>query len=194
MIAYCQADPKLNILGDVIVILSHTAMRIGELVAARWKDVDDAKEFWTIPDESHQGTKEQCKKAQKTKARRSRVVPIPPDVRDVLQRLEQAASSDGRIMHGPRGGILQADSLHVILKRDVLEPLNKRFPAKVDAKGLIDGGLHSFRHFFCSWAAHDGVPERVLMAWAGHGSTRMVRRYYHLDKEASKKFISAMSL
>lgn len=72
--------------------------------------------------------------------------------------------------------------------------LGLRFPAPPGADGLIDGRLHSFRHFFCSWCANNGVPERTLMTWLGHADSRMVRRYYHLQDDESRRRMEELSL
>ena len=71
------------------------------------------------------------------------------------------------------------------------------FPTPEGEIGFADGRLHSFRHYFCSYCANAGTPERVVMAWLGQQSSRMVQHYYHLhDEEAQRQmkrlnFISA---
>jgi integrase len=53
-----------------------------------------------------------------------------------------------------------------------------------------DGRLHSFRHYFCSACANNGVPEPMVRAWLGHRDSKMINRYYHMDREAAKEQIS----
>ncbi|QDT65201.1 tyrosine-type recombinase/integrase [Calycomorphotria hydatis] len=74
-----------------------------------------------------------------------------------------------------------------ILVRDVLEPLAGEFPSENDELGFNHGRLHSFRHYFCSMCANSGVPEQVLKPWMGHQSSRMIRRYYCLHDEESRR-------
>jgi integrase len=103
--------------------------------------------------------------------------------------MKKKPHGDGRVFHGPCGGILKPDTLRIILKRDVLTPLAKRFPSPGTA-GLAAGRLHSFRHYFCSTAANAGVPEQVLMTWLGHRDSRMVKHYYHLHEPESRRQMS----
>jgi len=68
----------------------------------------------------------------------------------------------------------------------VLTPLSTRFPRR-GTQGLVDGRLHSMRHFFCSTCANAGTPGEVLMEWLGHRDSRMVRHYYHLHETESRR-------
>lgn len=194
IIEFCKRTQGLRWLGDVVVVLTHTGMRIGELVDARWEDVDDGMKWWEIPDHSRRGTLADRKHGRSNKSRRSRKVPVHPLVREVLQRLRQERHGDGRIMHGPHGGVLKPDTVRIVLKREVLAPLSQEFPALPGADGLIDGRLHSFRHFFCSWCANNAVPERTLMTWLGHADSRMVKRYYHLQDDESRRRMEELAL
>jgi integrase len=72
-------------------------------------------------------------------------------------------------------------------QNDVITTLAGEFPSDEDDIGFKDGTLRSFRHFFCSWCANNGVPERVVMRWLGHKDSAMVRRYYHLNDEESQR-------
>ncbi|KKL96391.1 hypothetical protein LCGC14_1844980, partial [marine sediment metagenome] len=70
-----------------------------------------------------------------------------------------------------------------------------QFPGKPDDPSFTDGRLHSFRHFFVSKCAHDGVPEQTVMRWLGHRSSRIVQRYYHLhDEEAHRQMARVKSV
>jgi integrase len=101
---------------------------------------------------------------------------------------------DGLVFHGPLGGRVKPDTLRNILIKDVLQPLKGRFPSVGNEKGFEHGRLHSFRHFFCSQCANNGVSERALMAWLGHADAAMVRRYYHLDAKESQRQMDRVSI
>ena len=67
-------------------------------------------------------------------------------------------------------------------------PLEERFPTPEAEVGFATGRLHSFRHYFCSTCANNGVPEQIVMAWLGHRDSAMVKHYYHLhDEEAQRQ-------
>jgi len=94
----------------------------------------------------------------------------------------------------PRGGRIKPDTIRNILIKDVLQPLTERFPAAEGEKGFPHGRLHSFRHFFCSQCANKGVAERVVMDWLGHADAAMVRRYYHIHAQKSRRQLNRLSI
>ena len=84
-------------------------------------------------------------------------------VGEILVRMKRPPHRDGRVFHGPSGGILKPDTVRNILEREVLVPLAKRFPAPPGGQGMADGRLHSFRHYFCSTSANAGVIKLFLI-------------------------------
>lgn len=190
MISYCAERPELNWLGDVIVALAHTGLRIGELAGLRWSDLDEPLTKVTLTDERGRASRRNRSTARATKSGRDRSLPIHPRLQEVLAKMKARPHKDGRVFHGPNGGILKPDTLRIILKREVLTPLSKQFPAAPRALGLIDGRLHSFRHYFCSTCANAGTPEQILMEWLGHRDSRMVRHYYHLHEQESRRHMN----
>lgn len=184
MVELCKANPELVWLHDVIVGLGCTGLRISELAALRWTDIDFENNLIRIADESalaHKTTKE---RVRQTKTGRSRSFPIFSILRTVLENMRR--NSDGMIFHGPRGGALKPDTVRRILIRDVLTPLAKRFPKPADEPlGFVDGRLHSCRHYFCSVCARS-VTEQVAMSWLGHSSSKMLRYYFHLHSSEAQ--------
>jgi integrase len=53
----------------------------------------------------------------------------------------------------------------------------------VEKAGLPGFRFHDLRHTFASWAIQRGVHERVVMAWLGHSTPSMTKRYAHLNPE-----------
>jgi integrase len=164
--------------------LACTGLRISELAALRWDDLDDGLQMLRIVDERHR-RRRSGNEARRTKTGRSRAFPIHSDLVAVLS--EMSRSDDGFIFHGPLGGRLKADTVRRILIRDVLEKLKERFPTAPGAIGFEHGRLHSFRHYFCSVAAQSGTAEHTVMSWLGHSSSRMVRHYFHLHDDESRR-------
>jgi integrase len=191
IIEQCR-EPGLQWLGNVVVALACTGLRIGELASLRWSDVslEPGKEMLTLTDETgHEGHGEAGRR--QTKSGRSRSFPIQPALVAVLKRLPQSGTY---VFHGPRGGRLKPDTVRNVLIDKVLTLLAERFPAHAGAKGFKDGRLHSFRHYFCSQSANSGVPERMLMQWLGHADSEMVRRYYHLNDEEARRQMLRLDL
>jgi integrase len=184
MLDHCQNRPDLNWLNAVLLGLCCTGLRISELAALRWSDVDWRANVITLTDEGR-ATRRRPGRPRETKSGRNRSFPINPALVEVLKRLTKAA--DGLIYHGPLGGRLKPDTVRVIFVREVLGPLKEKFPADGDVASFADGRLHSFRHYFCSKCATEGVPERVVMDWLGHTDSKMVKHYFHLHNEEAQR-------
>jgi integrase len=183
MAAFCKSDPSLQWLGGVIIGLACTGLRISELASLRWRDIDLAQDRLSLTDESGRSQRQGIKQRE-LKSGRSRHLFIHPDLKTALQALPR---TDAFVFHGPRGGRLKPDTVRRILVRDVVQALKDRFPSTDDEQGFKDGRLHSFRHYFASMCATSGVPERVAMEWLGHQDSEMVRHYFHLHDEESRK-------
>jgi integrase len=183
---HCRSNSALHWLTDVLTCLACTGMRISELAALRSSDIDFEQNLITLKDETASRRKRSDTQIRQTKSRRSRSFPMHDDLRDVLQRIEPSA--DGRVVRGPKGGVLSPDITRRTLIRDVLGPLAAIFPSRDDEIGFKDGRLHSFRHYFCSMCANNNVPEQLVMEWLGHQESKMVRHYYHAhDAEAQRQ-------
>jgi integrase len=189
MFDHCVTD-ELHWLRRVLMGLASTGLRIMELASLRWSDIDLQRRVITLTDESHSKSRKKSKRT--TKSGDSRSFPIHDSLLAVLQEIERAP--DGLVFHGPLGGRIKADTIRRILIRDVLTPLEERFPSDHDEIGFKDGRLHSFRHYFCSVCANSGVPEQMLMKWLGHKSSTMVRRYYHLHDEESQRQMKRVAI
>jgi integrase len=183
MVDLAKKSPELAWLYAVIVGLACSGLRIGELASLRWHDLDLERRVIQLTDE--RGHRRQEGRARRTvKNRRSRSFPIHPDWAVVLEGISKV---DAYIYHGPRGGRLKPDTARNALKEYVIEPLIDRFPSVDDEQGFKDGRFHSFRHFFCSSCANTCIPERMVMEWLGHQDSEMVRHYYHLNDQESRR-------
>lgn len=168
----------------MIVALACTGRRIGELASLRWSDLDFSKSILSLTDETASPAKRRSER-RTTKTGHSRSFPIHADL---LMVLENKLRRGPQVFYGPKDGRLKPDTVRNVLIREVLRPLQSRFPKQDDTTGFADGRLHSFRHYFCSTCANNGIPQQMVMHWLGHRSSEMVRHYYHLhDGEAKRR-------
>jgi integrase len=186
----CRKHSGLNWLADIVTALACTGLRISELAALRWEDLDADFRMLRIADERH-SRRRSGSESRRTKTGRSRVFPVHPDFAAVLTKMTR--SSDGVVFHGPLSGRVKADTVRRILVRDVLEKLKDQFPTAAGAIGFEHGRLHSFRHYFCSVAAQAGTAEQTVMSWLGHSSSKMVRHYFHLHDDESRRQMKRIS-
>jgi integrase len=182
---FCRRHTDLAWLADLIVALATTGLRIGEVADLRWSDVDLERGILQLTDSSRSTRKSKRTETRSTKSHRNRHLPIHGDLAAVLKRLEH--HPDGRIFHGPKGGKTKPDTVRSIFKREVLPEVAQALPPNDCDEGVLNGRLHSFRHYFCSVAADHGIPEQMLMAWLGHRDSDMVRHYSHLRQDEARK-------
>jgi integrase len=191
MVDYCLARPELLWLGHVLFALAHLGLRIGELAALRWSDVDLAEGFVRVADERASSKKTRAGTARTTKGRRSRVIPIHPQLRQQLEQFERRP--DGRVFHAPKGGKLHPDNARAILIRDVVEPLTADFPTADGEIGFSAVRFHSLRHYFCSQCFLGGASEGEIREWMGHRDSKIVELYRHLRREDATRKMHAIS-
>ncbi|MBL9163312.1 MAG: tyrosine-type recombinase/integrase [Planctomycetaceae bacterium] len=188
MIHHCREIATLDWLGDAIVGLSHTGMRISELSQLTWSAIDMERKLVVIKDESRR-SHIQGRTLRTNKGRRDRRFPIHPTLYEMLLRHSKKGIF-GRVFKAAKGGALHDGNLRKIFVEQVLAPLAGRFPTPPGEIGFANGRLHSFRHYFCSWCANRSVPEQAVMDWLGHRDSAMVRHYYHLhDPQAQQQML-----
>ena len=183
MVEQCRTKSALGWLADVIIALACTGLRIAELASLRWADIDLESGRLSLTDETGRLVTSD-RNRRELKSGRSRSFPIHLDLVAVFKRLPR---TDAYVFHGPRAGQLKTHTVRRILVREVIKPLTEQFPTPEGERGFKDGRLHSFRHYFCSTCANNGVPERMLMDWLGHANSEMISNYYHLHDEEARR-------
>ncbi len=185
-------NKELEWLRVVVIALVSTGLRIGELSELRWSDIHLDAGMIRLEDSSRRTRRSERQLARQTKSHRERCLPIHEQLQQVLENMVR--HQDGRVFHGPKGGRLKPDTVRIIFKSHVLEKLTKSFPTTAEQRGITAGRLHSFRHYFCSMSANQGIPDQVLMTWLGHADSEMIRHYYHLREEQSKAQMQKLKL
>ena len=192
ILAFTHERAELRWLYDVVLTLTYTGLRIGELIALRWTDVDFATGMMNLVDESTSRRRTDARTIRTLKGGQGRSFPVHDELKLVLEAIPQKA--DGLVFHGPLGGRLKADTARTTLIRDVLRPLSSRFPTPAGGVGFADGRLHSFRHFFCSLCASQGIPQQVVMRWLGHQDSKLVAHYFHLHDDEARRQMRRVTL
>lgn len=139
MLEHCREAPDLCWLADVIVALANTGLRISELAALRWSDVN--LELGMIAVSNDASGSVANPERRRTKNRLDRSIPIHDDLRAALETIHRSA--DGLVFHGPLGGKLKPDTVRNIFIRRVIIPLKERFPNPPGQIGFESGRLHT---------------------------------------------------
>jgi integrase len=181
MISHCTSKPNLVWLANLIVLLAHTGMRIGEAVGLRWSDIHLSAGVIRIADERSSRRKKSNGSARTTKGRRSRTIPIHTRLREMLSGLKR--QPDGLVLHSLRGRQLLARNVLATFIDEVIEPLKGKFPTPERETGFEHGRIHSFRHFFCSQSFLGGASEGEVRDWLGHADSKITNHYRHLRSD-----------
>jgi integrase len=164
-----QAAERMGADNCLLVLLGGDAgLRLGEMLALEWSDVDLAKRQLSVARSEWKGL------VTTTKGGRVRYVPM-------TQRLVAAL----------------ARHRHLRGKRVMVQPNGDNFTMKMvqdrvgDAALAADArvGVHILRHTFCSHLAMNGVPSRAIQELAGHKDLKTTLRYMHLSPGATESAI-----
>lgn len=165
---------------DQDAAIFHTAafagLRMGELLALRWRDVDFTRRTIHVRENWTQG------ETTTPKGGTERAVPMAEEVAERLARLgqrEHFTADDDLVFCTARGQ-------HVGYKS-----LKERYRAALRAAGLReDFRFHNLRHTFGSTVIRH-ADSREVMEWMGHADLTTTRRYLaFVDREDAAKRVS----
>jgi integrase len=157
-------------LKDVLLTAVMTGMRLGELMAIRWEDVDLATQTILV----------RSREDFTTKNRKNRVIPINNALLTVLER--RHGLSTGRVFES-RG------------RRFVAETVSKGFKHLAKVVGLdAKVHFHSLRHSFASWLVQGGVSLYEVQKLLGHSSLLVTQIYAHLQPETLHNTVNKIQL
>jgi integrase/recombinase XerD len=159
---------------EPLVLLAETGTRIGEGKWLTWDDVDLDRRLIHI----------RPKDGWKPKSGDERVVPMSERLYEMLKTMPK----NGGWVFTSRVTRQHPEAGRQISERRLLQYL-KRVLKRL---GLV-GHLHTFRHSFISFAACEGVPERVLRKWIGHVDREILDWYFHLADPQSQEAMKRLS-
>ena len=149
---------------SAMLLAGYTGLRLGELLALRWRDVDLKGSRLVVARAVSAG-----KEVASTKSRRHRIVPLSEQAAAELKALGRRGDFTGRddlVLCRTDGGALDDSGLR------------RRFLAALDAAGVRRRRWHDLRHSFGSMAVRHFDPVAVQMMM-GHSSLKTTMRYLH---------------
>ena len=165
---YCLSSNKTNYLG--IVICLYTGIRLGELLALTWNDIDFKSGIMTISKTAYRikqnGNPKVVIDKPKTK-NSSRLIPLPKQLLEILKRAKRISKSDF-VLSTRTGGIVGTRAYQKTYER-ILKKLD--IPYK---------NFHSLRHTFATRAIEMGMDVKTLSEILGHKNPVItLQRYTH---------------
>jgi integrase len=145
-----------------------TGARRGELLAARWDDIDIEAGVWVKP-------------AATTKQKTAHRVPLSGAARRLLAEMRQGTDTDAEwVFPAPR------KSGHRTDLKEAWEVVRK-------AAHIPDVRLHDCRHSFASILASQGLSLPIIGALLGHATATTTYRYSHLMMDPLRRATEAAS-
>jgi integrase len=171
------ADPRQD--GAIFLTAALTGLRMGELLALLWRDVDFALPVIRVrASYSH-------RQLTTPKSGKGRAVPMIDQVARALAQLgqrDELAGPDDLVFAGPLGGYLDDSALR------------RRYKTARAQAGLRPLRFHDLRHTFGTHAIRTADP-RELQEWMGHAdfSTTEIYLSYKPRAEAARRLADAFS-
>jgi integrase len=149
--------------GAVYLTAAFTGLRMGELLALCWRDVDFAGQTIRVRASYYLG------QLTTPKSGKVRAVPMAPDVATALARLEHRehwVGEDDLVFAGEAGGYPDGSALR------------RRYKAALGSAGLRPLRFHDLRHTFGTRMIAKADIRRVH-EWMGHADIQTTMRYLH---------------
>ena len=148
-----------------IVLCLYSGLRIGELIALQWKDIDLTKGLLTVSRSCHDTSGGIVFDEPKTATSR-RIIPLPKQLLPKLKSIKKSSNSDFVVSAGGNAVSVRSyqRSFELLLKK-----LN------IDYRGF-----HSLRHTFATRALECGMDVKTLSEILGHKNPMVtLNRYAH---------------
>lgn len=177
------ADRASRTLTTAILLCLYTGIRLGELCALKWTDIDCKNRTVTInrtvqriAAQSHPSKTILMETSPKSESSK-RTIPLTVSV---LERLWE----------------LKRDSLYIFGEEKPLDPrtMQYRFKKILKEAGVDDRNFHTLRHAFATNCIENGMDIKALSEILGHSDVKItLNRYVHPTMDAKREQIGSLS-
>ena len=176
----------------VIKTLMYTGMRVGELTALHWDEVDLDRAMITVKYNLYRLDGEYRLSTPKTKSS-ARVIALPPQLVEIL-REQKVWQDERRKAVGSRwlerGAVFTGSYGEYMAKSYI----NLQFKQLLKKHNFPDIHIHDLRHANASLLINMGVPVKVISEHLGHSDTRTTETIYaHVFAETMVQASNAIS-
>ena len=177
-------------LGWVYVLLMYSGLRVGELCALTWDDIDFTEKTITVhknaveySERDENGKTRSVYKTQNSTKTRSgmRIVPMTEKARTTLSELQKVTGEYEYIITSSQGHRIRPSRL------------GQTFSLILSAVNMQRVGVHTLRHTFATMLFSNGCEVKVVSELLGHSNTKITENIYiHLIQQQKVKAISSI--
>lgn len=178
-------------LGDAIVLLMYSGMRIGELLALTWDDIDFtnktisiSKNAVIVKDQTGDVIHYNLKTQNSTKTSSGhRIIPMTQNAYDSLKNIYE--------INGDKQYVISSKNGKQLSPRNI----NRMFHSILTQTGIAKSqnelcGVHSLRHTFASMLFRNGCDVKIVSEILGHSDTKITENIYiHVIQQQKVKAI-----
>lgn len=148
-----------------IILCLYSGLRIGELIALGWRDIDFTKGILTVSKSCHDGKNGLIIDEPKT-ANSRRVIPLPKQLLPILKGIKKKSDSPF---------VVSSNGMPVSVRS-----YQRSFELLLKRLNIAHKGFHSLRHTFATRAIECGMDVKTLSEILGHKNpTVTLNRYAH---------------
>lgn len=166
-----------------IILCLYTGLRIGELLALTWNDIDFTNKTLTVSKSCHYGKVENGKFERRTDLPKTvtsrRIIPIPKQMFEILKRIKKRSESEYVVASKEKPMSVRAyqKSFELLLKK-------LKIPHR---------GFHALRHTFATRALECGMDVKTLSEILGHKNASItLNRYVHSLMEHKQEMMNKL--
>jgi integrase len=148
---------------SIASLLAMTGLRIGELLAVRWPDVDLQSGLLSVRQTVYEGHFDEPKSK-----RSKRRIPLGPKCVEILRNLRRPGMDAGTLVFSARNG-------SPLSRRNLL---NRQLKPACKALGLTGANWHWLRHAHATLLDSVGTPLGTIQQLLGHSSSEITRETY----------------
>lgn len=177
---YVLSSKKDKLFG--VVLCLYTGLRIGELLAITWQDIDFGKGLLFVSKTCRDGNdgKNHIRIIDTPKTARSRrVIPLPKQILQLLKNIKKRSECEYIIADGDKPVFVRS--------------YQRTFELLLKKLGISHKGFHSLRHTFATRALECGMDVKTLSELLGHkNATITLNRYAHSLMDHKKAMMNRL--